>query len=94
MVKNLPANAGDMGSIPGLGRSHVPWGNKGCVPQLSLYTTTTEPVLWSPGAATTEPACCNYRSPHAVEPALCNKGSQRSEPLTATRESLLAAMKT
>ena len=23
-VKNLPANAGDSGSIPGLGRSHVP----------------------------------------------------------------------
>ena len=23
MVKNLPANAGDMGSIPGLGRSHM-----------------------------------------------------------------------
>ena len=25
VVKNLPANAGDMGSIPGLGRSHMPW---------------------------------------------------------------------
>ena len=24
VVKNPPANAGDMGSIPGLGRSHVP----------------------------------------------------------------------
>jgi len=23
-VKNLPANAGDMGSIPGSGRSHTP----------------------------------------------------------------------
>ena len=27
VVKNLPANAGDMGSIPGPGRSHMPWGN-------------------------------------------------------------------
>ena len=27
VVKNLPANAGDMGSIPGLGRFHVLWGN-------------------------------------------------------------------
>ena len=27
VVKNPPANAGDMGSIPGLGRSHVPRGN-------------------------------------------------------------------
>ena len=27
MVKNLSANAGDMGSIPGLGRSHMPRSN-------------------------------------------------------------------
>ena len=27
VVKNLPANAGDMGSVPGLGRSHMPQGN-------------------------------------------------------------------
>ena len=27
MVKNLPANAGDMSSISGLGRSYMPWSN-------------------------------------------------------------------
>ena len=27
VVKNLPANAGDTGSSPGLGRSHVPRSN-------------------------------------------------------------------
>ena len=27
VVKDLPAKAGDTGSIPGLGRSHMPWGN-------------------------------------------------------------------
>ena len=27
LVKNLPANAGDMSSIPGPERSHVPWSN-------------------------------------------------------------------
>ena len=27
VVKNLPANAGETGSIPGLGRSHMPWSN-------------------------------------------------------------------
>ena len=27
VVKNPPATVGDMGSIPGLGRSHKPWGN-------------------------------------------------------------------
>ena len=34
MVKNPPANAGDTGSILGLGRSHMPWDNKAPVPQL------------------------------------------------------------
>ena len=27
VVKNLPANAGDTGSIPGPGRFHMPWSN-------------------------------------------------------------------
>ena len=27
VVKNPPANAGDTGSIPGVTRSHMPWGN-------------------------------------------------------------------
>ena len=27
VVKNSPANAGDMGSIPGAGRSHMPRSN-------------------------------------------------------------------
>ena len=27
VVKDPPANAGDTGLIPGLGRSHVPWDN-------------------------------------------------------------------
>ena len=27
VVKNPPSNAGDMGSIPGPGRFHMPWGN-------------------------------------------------------------------
>ena len=34
VVKNLPANAGDMGSIPGPGRSHMPQSNEARVPQL------------------------------------------------------------
>ena len=32
VVKNLPANAGDMGSMPGLGRFHMMWGNYTCMP--------------------------------------------------------------
>ena len=27
VVKNPPANAGEMGLIPGLRRSHMPWSN-------------------------------------------------------------------
>ena len=27
VVESLPANAGDAGSSPGLGRSHMPWSN-------------------------------------------------------------------
>ena len=27
VVKNPPANAGDVASIPGPGRSHMPWSN-------------------------------------------------------------------
>ena len=34
MVENLPANAGDTGSSPGLGRSHVPRSNWAREPQL------------------------------------------------------------
>ena len=39
-----------------------PWFRKiPCVPEkLSLCATTIEPVLWSPGATTPEPTCCNY----------------------------------
>ena len=27
VIKNLPANAGDKSSVPGLERVHMPWGN-------------------------------------------------------------------
>ena len=51
VVENLPANAGDMGSSPGLGRSHMPWSNWACEPQLlslrvwSLCTATREAAI-------------------------------------------------
>ena len=44
MVKNLPASAGEVGSIPGPGRSHMPRSNQACVLQL-LKPTRLEPVL-------------------------------------------------
>ena len=66
--------------------------------QLSLYTTTTEPVLQSLGATTTEPMCCNYWSLHNLEPQLCSKKSPgtatREKPLSQQLEKACAAMKT
>ena len=59
MVKNPSANARDVGSISGPGRSHVLRRHP------SPCAKTTEPVLWSPGAATTELTC--------LEPMLCNE---------------------
>ena len=32
VLKNPPANVGDRGSIPGLGRFHMLWGSKAHVP--------------------------------------------------------------
>ena len=46
VVENLPANAGDTGSSPGLGGSHMPWSNWAREPQLlSLH-------VWSLCSAT------------------------------------------
>ena len=43
VVKNVPANAGDTGSILDPGRSHRPWSNKAHVPLLpSLCSRTQE----------------------------------------------------
>ena len=47
-VKNLPANAGDTGSIPDPGKSHLPPTEK-----LRPCATTAEPVLQ-------EPQSCNF----------------------------------
>ena len=51
MVENPPANAGDTGSSPGLGRSHMPQSNWAREPQLlslrvwNLCSTTREAAI-------------------------------------------------
>ena len=50
VVENLPANAGDTGSRPGLGRSHMPRSNWAREPQLLSLR------VWSLGSATREAA--------------------------------------
>ena len=69
VVKNLPASAGNMGSSPGLGRSHMPWSNYACAPQLlSLNSRAREPQLPSPRATTTETCAPRARAPQQEKP--------------------------
>ena len=52
VVKNPPPNAGNKGSSPGLGGSHMLWSNEARAPQLlSLHSRAREPR--------------NYGYPHA-----------------------------
>ena len=75
MVGNLPANAGDTGSSPGLGRSHMPRSKWVCEPQLlslrvwSLCSATREAAIVR-GPRTTMKS--GPRSPQ-VEKALAQK---------------------
>ena len=72
MVKNPPANAGDMGSIPGPERSHMPQSNYACVPQLlSLRSRAHEPQLLKPTHL--EPVVRNKRSHDNEKPAHHNE---------------------
>ena len=57
VVKNLPSNAGDAGSIPGRGNK-IPH----AAGQLSLCAT----ARMSPCAATREPTCRNEKIPQAT----------------------------
>ena len=79
MVENLPANAGDTGSSPGLGRSHMPR-----VERLSPLATTTEP-------ARLEPVLRNGRGREGKRPA---RRDEEWPPLATTGESPRTEMKT
>ena len=81
MVESLPANAGDTGSGPGLGRSHMPRSNWAREPQLlslhvwSLCSATGEAAIverpahrgeeWPPLAATRESPCTETKTQHS-----------------------------
>ena len=58
VVGNLPASAGDTGSSPGLGRSHMPWSTWAHEPQLLSLR------VWSLCSATGEAA--TVRGPHTA----------------------------
>ena len=81
MVENLPANAGDTGSSPGRGRSHMPWSNWGREPQLLSLR------VWSLCSATREAAI--VRGPRTAmrsgprSPQLEKALAQKRRPNTA-----------
>ena len=75
VVESLPANAGDTGSSPGLGRSHMLWSNQAREPQLPSLR------VWSLCSATREaaivrgPRTAMKSGPHSpqLEKALAQK---------------------
>ena len=69
VVMNPPANAGDMGSIPGPGRFHMLQGNKAPVPQL-LSPRSRACKLQLLKLARREPVLRNTRSHFNNKPAL------------------------
>ena len=81
MVKNPPANAGNTGSIPGLGRSHMPRSGWAQEPQLLSLR------VWSLCSATREAAI--VRGPRTVMksgprlPQLEKALAQKRRPNTA-----------
>ena len=69
VVKNPPANAGDTGSIPGLGRSRMSRSNNAREPQLlSLHSRAREPQLLSLRATTSEAHAPRAHAPQQEKP--------------------------
>ena len=86
VVENLPANAGDTGSRPGLGRSHMPRSNWAREPQLLSLS------VWSLCSATREAAI--VRGPRTVMksgprlPQLEKALAQKRRPNIAINQSI------
>ena len=85
VVESLPANAGDTGSSPGLGRSHMPRSNYAREPQLLSLR------VWSLCSATREAAtvrgprtAMKKSGPHL--PQLEKALAQKRRPNTAINE--------
>ena len=76
VIKSPPANSGDTGLIPGLGRSHMPRGNLACVPQLlSPYSRACapqqeKPSQWEAHALQLEKALTQHHRPGTVKTKL------------------------
>ena len=83
MVENLPANAGDTGSSPGLGRSHMPWSNWAREPQLLSLPVWS--LCFTREAAIVRGPCTVMKSgPHL--PQLEKALAQKRRPNTAKKK--------
>ena len=74
MVKNPLANAGDTGSIPGLGGSHTPWGTE-AMHSITEYTQQLpKPAHHSPHATLERPHSPQLEdSPRATTGTYCSQ---------------------
>ena len=77
MNKNLPANAGDMGSTCGLGRFRMLWSNQARVPRLPK-PVHPEPMLYNK-----RNHCCEKSIYCPYLPQLEKAGTQQQRPSTA-----------
>ena len=79
--RNLPDNEGDMGSLPGPGRSHMPQSNE-------AHATATEPVCLKP-VLHDKRSCCNDKAMPCSEeqpPLTPTRESQRTAVKTQCNE--------
>ena len=89
-LKNLPANAGDVGLIPGLGRSHVLQSNEAHVPQLlSLCSWASKTQLQSSHAATTEACMPRAHAQQQKKPLQGEARALQQRPSTAKNKNSL-----
>ena len=80
VVKNLPANAGDAGWIPGSGRFYMPWINWAC--RHDYWTR----VLLTPEASAPRAWAPHKRSPHNEKPARSNEDPAQAKEEKKTAE--------
>ena len=63
IVKNLPTNAGDMGSIPGSGRFHMPHYNKARAPRTCALQQEKPPQREAQAPQLESRSCSQQRGP-------------------------------
>ena len=87
-------HVGDMGSIPDLGRSHMPQSNQARVPQLlRLCSRAQETQLLSPCAATAKLECLRACAPQQEKPlqweVLARQLESREKPTRSSEDPAL-----